>query len=51
MIMVGAPFDAALVQLLRSINELEVVSRQHFVKAAELHKKANDYYENKKLGK
>jgi hypothetical protein len=46
-----APLSAEQIDKLKSISELEDQSRQHAEKAAALHKKANDYYESKRLGK
>lgn len=46
-----ATLSAEQIAKLRRISELEDQSRQHAEKAASLHKKANEYYESKKLGK
>jgi hypothetical protein len=46
-----ATLSAEQIAKLKRISELEDQSRQRAEKAASLHKKANEYYESKKLGK
>jgi hypothetical protein len=38
------------IQTLESMSELEEESKRHAAGAADLHKKADKYYESKKLG-
>jgi len=47
----GSQLDQATVLREQRISQLEEESKQHTERAAELHKKANEYYKNKKLGR
>ncbi len=47
----GGPLDQALLDKLTEISRLEEEARKAAQSASEMHERANDYYEKKKLGK